>query len=196
MLQGTADGRLYLLNASCKTPESRTKSTFSTSLFAAFNKPMSSNSWSKSSTSQGLESVCNRINKTETLQRKFSHPSAQTLKDILVSYDVSNNINKISVPKFCTICQYGKSHILSHTSSETKTKEPLELLYLDIWGPALITSRNNYKYYFSIVDDHSRFTWIYALTAKSETFTTFQVFKKMIEINLKRKIRTLQTDWG
>ena len=112
-----------------------------------------------------------------------------------MSCDVSSNINKIFAPQFCAACQYGKSHRLSHTNLATKTKELLELFHLDLWGPAPIASGNSYRYYLSIVDDYSRFTWIYPLVTKSETFSTFQVFKKMIETQLEKKIKTLQIYW-
>ena len=45
---------------------------------------------------------------------------------------------------------------------------PFELLHLDIWGPFHTLSIEGYKYFLTIVDDHSRFTWVYMLKSKSD----------------------------
>ena len=52
------------------------------------------------------------------------------------------------------------------------------------------------KYFCLFVDDYSRFTWIYFLNAKHETFDVFQKFKALVETQFDIKIKTLQTDWG
>ena len=69
---------------------------------------MLSHSESESFKSRSLESTCNGVNKIDTLHQRFGHPSVQILNDILMSCDVSSNINKISVRQFCATCQYGK----------------------------------------------------------------------------------------
>lgn len=48
----------------------------------------------------------------------------------------------------------------------------------------------------SILNDYTRFTWIFPLTSKSNTWSTFISFNNMIENSLNRKIKCLQTDWG
>jgi hypothetical protein len=43
------------------------------------------------------------------------------------------------------------------------TKGPLELLHIDLFGPVAYISIGDNKYGFVIVDDLSRFTWIFFL---------------------------------
>jgi hypothetical protein len=52
---------------------------------------------------------------------------------------------------------------------------PLELVFSDVWGPA-IALVGNQKYYVSFVDDYSKFTWIYLLKNKSDVFARFHDF--------------------
>jgi hypothetical protein len=70
----------------------------------------------------------------------------------------------------------------------------LELVYSDVWGPA-IDSFGQKNYYVSFIDDYSKFTWIYLLRHKSEVSTYFIEFQKLVERLLNRRIITVQSDW-
>ena len=48
----------------------------------------------------------------------------------------------------------------------------------------------------SIIDDHSRKTWIYFLKTKSEVFKRFQEFRALVETQTGRKIKYLRLDIG
>jgi len=65
-----------------------------------------------------------------------------------------------------------------------------------VWGPALVSSFNNYRYFVHFADDHSKFIWIYFLTQKPEVFDVFTKFKSMVETQFDTKIKSLQTRWG
>jgi hypothetical protein len=49
------------------------------------------------------------------------------------------------------------------------TSRPFELLNMDLFGPVSYLSIRGSKYGFVIVDDYSRFTWVFFLQDKSET---------------------------
>jgi hypothetical protein len=73
---------------------------------------------------------------------------------------------------------------------------PLQLLFLDVWGPAPLTSVNNNRYYLSIVDDFSKYTWFYPLELKSDVCAIFLRFKHLIETYFSTKILSVQSDNG
>ena len=73
---------------------------------------------------------------------------------------------------------------------------PLELIFIDLWGPSHITSHSGYTYYVFFIDVYSKFTWIYPLKSKSKTLFVFQQFKTMVELQLNHKIKNVQSDWG
>lgn len=60
------------------------------------------------------------------------------------------------------------------------SKFPLELIFSDVWGPAL-ESVCRKKFYVSFIDDYSKFTWVYLLRFKSEVFPKFQEFQALVE---------------
>jgi hypothetical protein len=57
----------------------------------------------------------------------------------------------------CDACQQGKSHQLPYPNSLSISKDPLELVFFDVWGPAP-ESVGRKKYYVSFIDDYSKFT--------------------------------------
>jgi len=60
---------------------------------------------------------------------------------------------------------------------------------------SFLASTNDFLYYITFVDVFSRFTWIYLLKSKAETFTVFKKFKAMTELQFNTKIKNLQTYW-
>jgi len=65
-----------------------------------------------------------------------------------------------------------------------------------ICGDRLIFHPQMISYYINFVDAYSKFTWIYFLKNKSETFSVLQQFKTMTELQFDAKIKRVQTDWG
>lgn len=125
--------------------------------------------------------------------RRLGHPSTSVVHQVLEenNFAVIKN-NKSSV---CSACQQAKAHQLPFTLSSHVSSSPLELVHTDVWGPARV-SVNGYRYYLSIVDDYSRFVWIYFLKNKSDVEPIFLQFQTHVERLLGKKILAVQSDWG
>lgn len=80
--------------------------------------------------------------------------------------------------------------------SEIKSNNPLELLYIDLWGPSPTVSKFNLKYFTTIVDCFTRYTWVFPLESKASFTNTFINFQKNIENQLDRKIKSIETNGG
>ena len=50
------------------------------------------------------------------------------------------------------------------------TFKAFELLHMDLFGPTTYTSIGENKYRFVIVDDFTRYTWVFFLIDKSDVF--------------------------
>ncbi|GJR54541.1 putative ribonuclease H-like domain-containing protein [Tanacetum coccineum] len=60
----------------------------------------------------------------------------------------------------CLSYKKGKQHKASCKKLKEKTvREPLELLYIDLFGPIIVKSVNKKKYYLVVTDDCSKFSW-------------------------------------
>jgi hypothetical protein len=77
----------------------------------------------------------------------------------------------------CAACQAGKQVGSSHHNKNVMTtSRPLELLHMDLFRPVAYLSIGGSKYGLVIVDDFSRFTWVFFLQDKSETQGTLKSF--------------------
>jgi hypothetical protein len=96
----------------------------------------------------------------------------------------------------CSPCQLGKSHRFHFSYSPFISNSPLQLLFLDVWGLASINSLNNNRFYLSVVDDFSKYTWLFPLATKLEVYATFLRFEQLVETFFNTKIISVQSDNG
>jgi transposase InsO family protein len=76
------------------------------------------------------------------------------------------------------------------------TDMPLELLHMDIFGPIAYMSIGGSKYYLVIVDDYSRFTWVFFLQEKSHTQETLKGFLRRAQNEFGLRIKKIRSDNG
>jgi hypothetical protein len=66
----------------------------------------------------------------------------------------------------CTVCPLAKQHRLPFPFSTSVSQASFDLIHCDLWGPFNVKSHNNTSFFFTIVDDFSRFTWGFFVTLK------------------------------
>jgi hypothetical protein len=77
----------------------------------------------------------------------------------------------------CHPSHHGKMVATSHsTVTKVMTSQPGELLHMDIVGLARVCSFEGMWYVLVVVDDFSRYSWVFFMKAKNETFTHAQYF--------------------
>ena len=76
------------------------------------------------------------------------------------------------------------------------TSKAFELLHMDLFGPTKYTSIGGNKYGFVIVDDFTRYTWIFFRVDKSDVFATFKTFIKRIHNEFETTIKKVESDNG
>ena len=89
-----------------------------------------------------------------------------------------------------------KNSRLEFLASDSVTCKPLDRIYCDLWGASLVVSNQGFKYYAVFVDDFTRFSWFYPLCNKSDFFTVFTAFQKLVENQLNITIKQFQSDGG
>ncbi|KAA0060527.1 Retrovirus-related Pol polyprotein from transposon TNT 1-94 [Cucumis melo var. makuwa] len=66
----------------------------------------------------------------------------------------------------------------------------------DVWGPSKVTTPSGKRWFVTFIDDHTRLTWVYLITDKSEVSSIFQNFYHTIETQFHTKIAILRSDNG
>ena len=97
---------------------------------------------------------------------------------------------------FCVSYQLAKSHILSFLQLTSHVIKSFELVHSNLWGLSPINSVNGVEYFLLVIDDCTRFSWMYLLNSKYETTKYFLQFKTIVETQFNTKILTFQFDWG
>jgi transposase InsO family protein len=74
------------------------------------------------------------------------------------------------------------------------TSRPLELLHMDLFGPVAYLTIGGSKYGLVIVDDFSRFTWVFFLQDKLETQSTLKCFLRRAQNEFEIKVKKIRSD--
>ncbi|KAH9717385.1 hypothetical protein KPL71_021793 [Citrus sinensis] len=95
---------------------------------------------------------------------------------------------------FCEHCVVGKKTRVKFSIVNHDTREILEYVHSDVWGPTKTASIGGIHYFVKFVDDFSRRVWLYTMRTKDEVLEIFVKLKKLVETQTGRKIKVLRSD--
>jgi transposase InsO family protein len=97
--------------------------------------------------------------------------------------------------RICSACQAGKQAGVHHLHKNIiMTERPLELLHMDLFDPIAYISIGESKYCLVIMDDYSRFTWVFFLQEKSQTQETLKRFLRRAQNEFGLRIKKIRSD--
>ena len=73
---------------------------------------------------------------------------------------------------------------------------PLELIHSDLCEINGVLKKGGKRYFMTLIDDASRFCYVYLLQTKVEALDYFKIYKTEVENQLERKIKRLRSDHG
>lgn len=94
----------------------------------------------------------------------------------------------------CLMAKHTRKPFLSQTNFNAK--KVLELVHGDLCGPISPETPCGNKYFFLLVDDYSRFMWVFMLKNKGEALEVFKKFKAQVEGRIEEKLKVFRTDRG
>lgn len=131
-----------------------------------------------------------------TLHKHLGHLRHQNTTH-LVQQELVMGIGAITgTPRFCEACVGGKQHCLPfpHRTALTSTRK-LELIHSDLCGP-FPRSFGGKQYFITFIDHLTHKKWVYIIRKKSDTFTTFEEWKALVELESGEKVCCLCIDGG
>jgi len=93
----------------------------------------------------------------------------------------------------CDICHFAKQKRLLFAS---KSKKCFDLIHIDVWGPYSLSSIHGHKYFLTIVDDYSRYTWVFPLKQKSEVVKILENVVDFTQTQFETAINVIRSDNG
>nr|GEW86583.1 integrase, catalytic region, zinc finger, CCHC-type, peptidase aspartic, catalytic [Tanacetum cinerariifolium] len=97
--------------------------------------------------------------------QRLSHLNLATINNLV------RGLPKMKFEKdhLCSACEQGKIHQKHHKSKTAfASNQPLYLLHIDLCGLMRVESINEKRYVLVVVDDFSRYTWVFFLHSKDE----------------------------
>jgi transposase InsO family protein len=131
-------------------------------------------------------------NKVIVMHRRLGHPSLSYMKKLFPELFLNNEITSFN----CDVCILAKqSRSVYHTHLYVPSN-PFTMVHSDVWGPSRVTTLNGKRWFITLIDDHTRLTWVYLMKDKSEVETVFKQFYEMIKTQFHTQIQILRSDNG
>ena len=100
---------------------------------------------------------------------------------------------KFEKDKLCSACQASKQVANTHpTKAYMSTTRVLEFLHMDLFGPTTYKSLGGNLYCLMIVDDYSRYTWVFFFHDKTKVATCFKKFAKRAQNEFEVKLKKIR----
>jgi hypothetical protein len=97
----------------------------------------------------------------------------------------------------CDACLEGKMHQIPFPKVSERAKRPFDLVHTDLMGPVeTVSAVGRNKYVLTLIDDCTRYAWVYFLRRKSQAAERIQRFFAFVETQFDRRIRSLRSDRG
>jgi transposase InsO family protein len=97
----------------------------------------------------------------------------------------------------CAPCRHGKMITASHFLVNTVMIEHRrQLLHMDNVGPSQVRSMGGKWYVLAIVDDYSRYSWVFFLESKDEVFEHFQSLALRLNNEHPNYLKAIRNDIG
>jgi transposase InsO family protein len=141
---------------------------------------------------------------TETAQlwhQRFGHLSykglAQLVRNQMVSgIHVTADEFEQAGKKVCQFCVQAKQARLPFPTSQSTTKNPMELVHMDVCGPMPVQSPGGSRYFATFLDDHSKFSAVVPINNKSDVPDIVKRTIKQLETQTGQQLKSVRTDRG
>ena len=130
--------------------------------------------------------------------KRLSHLNFNNINELVKKDLVRGLPNSVFAPDgLCDSCQKAKQRKSSFKSkTESSILEPYHLLHVDLFGPVNVMSIAKKKYAMVIVDEFTRYTWVYFLHAKSETASVLIDHVRQLDKLVKDSVKIIRSDNG
>ncbi|CAI7795462.1 unnamed protein product [Closterium sp. NIES-54] len=133
--------------------------------------------------------------KTVLWHHRLGHPSVQRLRGMHSRYLVSGLPRVLpplppSLAPPCLPCVEGRQRAAPHSSSFPPTTAPLQMLHMDVWGPARVRRQGRERYFLIVVDDYSRYTTVFPLHTKGEVPDVLIPWISRARLQLRERFRS------
>jgi len=96
----------------------------------------------------------------------------------------------------CQPCVQAKQARFPFPTSTSTSKEPMELVHMDVCGPLSVQSPGGSRYFATFLDDHTKFSAVVPVNSKSDVPEVVKRTIKQLETQTGHQLKTVRTDRG
>jgi len=141
-----------------------------------------------------VNNIHSSVNESEVWHSRLCH----------ISFGVMSRLAKLNlIPTFtlakgskCHSCVQAKQPRKPHKAAEERHLAPLELIHSDLCEMNGVLTKGGKKYFMTLIDDSTRFCYVYLLNTKDEALHYFKIYKAEVENQLEKKIKRVRSDRG
>ena len=127
------------------------------------------------------------------MHRRLGHLNRIRMRQIQTMAD---GVGDVNLDLTCEVCALGKHARAPFRASKHRYEKPLQLVFTDLAGPMEVTSIGGSRYFFTVIDAFSRYTFVYFIEKKSEVFDIFKQFKVQAERQTGNLVKIVRSDNG
>ncbi|GJZ35373.1 putative ribonuclease H-like domain-containing protein [Tanacetum coccineum] len=130
--------------------------------------------------------------------RRLGHINFKTMNKLVKGNLVRGLPSKLfENDQTCVACQKGKQHRASCKSKTVSSiSQPLHMLHTDLFGLTFVKSLMKKMYCLVVIDDYSRFSWVFFLATKDETSGILNSFITGVENLIDQRVKVIRCDNG
>ena len=133
-----------------------------------------------------------------TWHRRLGHLKETRLRRLLKdSLDITFPMDRM---QRCEPCKRGTIVRHNYKGPATRATKPLQRIYMDVGGSVTSTDKKGpkaaYRFWLAIVDDYSRYRWVFLIKHKSDVNQTFRDWKTWAEKEFDCKVGSVRNDNG
>ncbi|GKD28253.1 putative ribonuclease H-like domain-containing protein [Tanacetum coccineum] len=135
---------------------------------------------------------------SELWHRRLGHINFKTMNKLVKGNLVRGLPSKLfENNQTCVACQKGKQHRASCKSKTVSSiNQPLHMLHMDLFGLTFVKSLMKKMYCLVVIDDYSRFSWVFFLATKDETSGILKSFITGVENLIDQRVKVIRCDNG
>jgi hypothetical protein len=145
---------------------------------------------------KSMNNICDGINKSDAsvCHSYLCHLNFGSMSR-LSSLNLIMNLSIIKGSK-CQSCVQYKQPQKPHKAANEGHSTPLELIYSDICEMNGVLTEDGQRYFMTMIDDVSRYCYVYLLKTKDEAMNCLKSYKAEVENQLEKKIKHFRSDHG
>jgi transposase InsO family protein len=153
----------------------------------------------KSSSEEANTAGASELLSIDELHRRLGHVSHERAKLVIAKGLAEGlRLDSESQPTVCESCEWAKAtrKAVVKVREGKRSVAVGDEVHSDVWGPAPVETLGRKRYYVSFTDDYSRYTNVYFLQTKDETYRSYLNYEAWLSTQYNVRIKCLNSDRG